>query len=203
MTKKDKGGLLPAALPSAFATASSPEGMSAAEAVLTNVFDWDYHQSYGGERMGPQEFKTLDQSLQTNLDMICPHVDTAKIMDAYGDLLNNRWLGDFAHIRAATADVIDACLRAGHGDRTALAALERRLTRKRDYMEKHYSDNGHAPALPLHVIADAMESSESGAKYHGAHKQAHDLSTMRGLIDKMPDGTARRKHPGLFGLLKR
>ena len=181
---------------------SSVPDMTAAQAVMTNIIDWDHHAAYDGQRLIGDALKTLDRSVYTNIKALCPHMGQSEILSHYSDLLINRWMGDFNQIKDTTEKVIDACLRAEHGDRTVLNALDRQLGRKLEYMEKNYADNATSTDLPLHVVADAMDSSEDGSKYHNAHKQAAGYNTMRDIVEKMAPNDVRAKRQGLFGFLK-
>ena len=184
-------------------TGAQTPDMSAAEAVMINIFDWDFHKSYDGQRLDREARKTLDKSLQANIRTLCPNLGETNILSTYSDLLIDGHAGGLDQVMELTEKVIDACLRAQNGERKTLNDLDRFLSKKLEKMEKHFGNGDAVESVPLHVVAEAMDSSEQGSKYHGAFKQSADLNTMRKIVDEMPKGSVQNKKPGLFDFLRR
>jgi len=138
--------------------------------IMENTFDWSNQEQYGGLRMTVEDYHILIRSLETNLKMTCPSVGNDNVLDIFHDLTRKGSMGDFSLVKENVEEIITAFVAAEQGDKSLLTSLERRMQRKLDYMERHFSDAGEAREIPLHVYANLMDSEDNARRLQAAER---------------------------------
>ena len=141
----------------AFNSARPPARKTRSDEIINSIFDWEQAAFYGGLRISMEQRKAMIDGLQQQITLACPSVHDDVIFDLLRDLNYRRALSDPREMAEETAD---AFLAAQDGDSVPLSALKHRLQRRIAFLEKHYDGGATTVEVPLHILADIMDSDD-------------------------------------------
>lgn len=147
-----------------------------ADIIVDNSFDWEQAAFYGGLRISVEHRKAMIDNLQQQIALACPSVRDDTIFDLLRDLNYRRAL---AHPREAATETAAAFVAAQGGDITLLSALKHRLQRRIAFLEKHYDADAPTVEIPIHVLADIMDT-DNGMKRIRVQEKLDYVAQKRG-----------------------
>lgn len=125
--------------------------------IVDNSFDWEQAAFYGGLRISIEHRKAMIDNLQQQIFIACPAVRDDQIFDLLRELNFRRAL---PHPREAAMETATAFVAAQNGDVVPLSALKHRLQRRIAFLEKHYDGDAPTVEVPIHVLADIMDTDD-------------------------------------------
>lgn len=141
----------------AFNSARPPARKTRIDSIINSIFDWEQAAFYGGLRIYMEQRRTMIDGLQQQISIACPTVHDDVVFDLLRELNYRRAL---PHPREAATETAEAFLAAQDGDSAPLSALKHRLQRRIAFLEKHYDAEAPTVEVPLHILADIMDSDD-------------------------------------------
>ena len=146
------------------------------DTIVDNSFDWEQAAFYGGLRISVEQRKVMIDNLQQQITLACPSVRDDVIFDLLHELNYRRAL---AQPHETAVETATAFVAAQGGDITLLSALKHRLQRRIAFLEKHYDGDAPTVEVPLHVLADIMDT-DDGMKRIKTQEKLEYIAQKRG-----------------------